>query len=146
MSLIASQNTLLQMENNTSKVRYEAGRKNLGSGELDKNAFLTLLMAQLQHQDPMNPMEDAEFISQQAQFTQIEKLDNLIAAVKGNSMLSEAGSMVGKTVEVVLESGETRIGRVDSVKIGTDGVGLIMGDSTFTMDQVVQIFADAPVE
>lgn len=144
MSLISSQNTLLQMENNTNKVRYEEGRKNLGSGKLDKDAFLTLLMAQLQHQDPMNPMEDAEFISQQAQFTQIEKLDSLINAVKGNSMLSEAGSMVGKTVEVALESGETQVGRVDSVKMGADGVGLMIGDSTYTMDQVVQIFADAP--
>ena len=43
----------------------------------DKDTFLKLLVAQLTHQDPLNPVEDKEFIAQLAQFTQVEELQNL---------------------------------------------------------------------
>ena len=43
----------------------------------DKNTFLKLLVAQLTHQDPLNPTEDKEFIAQLAQFTSVEELQNL---------------------------------------------------------------------
>ena len=45
----------------------------MGSGALDKNAFLLLLVTQFQHQDPLNPMEDKEFVAQLAQFTALEQ-------------------------------------------------------------------------
>ena len=40
---------------------------------LDKDAFLKLLVAQLQHQDPLKPMEGTEFVTQLAQFTAVEQ-------------------------------------------------------------------------
>jgi flagellar basal-body rod modification protein FlgD len=43
----------------------------------DKDTFLKLLVAQLTHQDPLNPAEDKEFIAQLAQFTQVEELQNI---------------------------------------------------------------------
>ena len=53
--------------------------------EMVSNAFMNLLVTQLQHQDPTNPMEDAEFIAQLATFTQVEKLTEIadgISALK----------------------------------------------------------------
>lgn len=53
--------------------------------EMGSNAFMNLLVTQLQHQDPTNPMEDAEFIAQLATFTQVEKLTEIadgISALK----------------------------------------------------------------
>ena len=47
------------------------------SKELDKEAFLKLLIAQLANQDPMNPMEDREFIAQMAQFSSLEQMANM---------------------------------------------------------------------
>ena len=44
-----------------------------GSSTMDKNAFLTLLVTQFQYQDPLNPMEDTEFVAQLAQFTALEQ-------------------------------------------------------------------------
>lgn len=46
-------------------------------GNLDKDAFLELLVTQLQNQDPLSPMEDREFISQMAQFSSLEQMQNL---------------------------------------------------------------------
>ncbi len=138
------QNSVLQLQNNTNQVQYENGRETLGTGEINKNSFLTLLMAQLQHQDPMDPVENSEFIQQQASFTQIEKLDQLIDVTTSSNVLGEASSLVGQNVEVRLDGGQTRSGRVDSVQFGSNGIGIHVGDSVYTMDQVVGIFANEP--
>lgn len=70
----------------------------LGSREiksnLDKDAFLRLLVTQLQYQDPLNPMDDKEFLSQMAQFTSLEQMNNMNA----NATKTQAFSMIGKLV------------------------------------------------
>lgn len=55
----------------------EDKRKN----DLDKDAFLRLLTTQLANQDPLNPMEDREFIAQLAQFSSLEQMQNLNKAL-----------------------------------------------------------------
>lgn len=49
---------------------------------LGQDAFLKLLLTQLQHQDPTRPMADTEFIAQLAQFTSLEKLTEIARSVK----------------------------------------------------------------
>ncbi|WDV47696.1 flagellar hook capping FlgD N-terminal domain-containing protein [Clostridiaceae bacterium M8S5] len=56
--------------------------KNSSLGAVDKDAFLKLLVTQLQNQDPLNPMEDKEFIAQMAQFSSLEQMQNLNKQVK----------------------------------------------------------------
>lgn len=70
---------------------------------LDKDDFLKLLVTQLSHQDPTQPMEDREFIAQMAQFTALEQITNLNKEFSSVSRLiatSQAIGLLGKTVEI----------------------------------------------
>lgn len=56
---------------------YDSQPKTQKSDSLDKDAFLNLLVTQLKNQDPLNPMEDKEFIAQMAQFSSLEQMKNM---------------------------------------------------------------------
>jgi len=58
-----------------------------GSGGVDKDMFLQLLVAQLQNQDPLNPTDGTQFVTQLAQFQQLETSLNTgqdIAAIRAD--------------------------------------------------------------
>ena len=65
------------------------------SNDLDRTAFLQLLITQLQHQDPLNPMDDRDFIAQMAQFSALEQMVNLNATFER----SQAYGMIGKFID-----------------------------------------------
>lgn len=67
--------------------------KNTGSS-LDKDAFLQLLVTEMKYQDPLNPSTNTEYMSQLAQFSQLEAMNNL----SDNYANSSAFGLVGKYV------------------------------------------------
>lgn len=88
---------------------------------LDYDTFLKLMIAQMQHQDPTDPMDSAEYMAQLATFSQVEqsimtnaKLDALLTA----SSLEQANTLIGRTITSA--DGETT-GKVVSVKITAEG-------------------------
>ena len=70
-----------------------------------KNMFLTMLVKQLQYQDPLNPMENTEFTAQLAQFSQLETMTDMKESMDKMSALQtsvnniQALSFIGKQVE-----------------------------------------------
>ncbi|WP_096550662.1 flagellar hook assembly protein FlgD [Ureibacillus thermosphaericus] len=56
--------------------------KRTGNSILGKDDFLKILITQLQHQDPTNPVEDKEFIAQMAQFSTLEQMQNMTKAME----------------------------------------------------------------
>jgi flagellar basal-body rod modification protein FlgD len=82
-------------------------RKFTGKSELDKEDFLTLLVTQLQHQDPLNPMDDKEFTSQLAQFSNLEQLQSInkgVASLSQQTIHQEmvnAANFIGREVRAL---------------------------------------------
>jgi flagellar basal-body rod modification protein FlgD len=66
---------------------------------LGKDDFLKILITQLKNQDPMQPLQDKEFIAQMAQFTSVEQLTNMATEMKAlRQTLGFASGLIGKEV------------------------------------------------
>ena len=78
------------------------------TNDLGKDAFLKLLIAELSNQDPLNPMEDREFISQMATFSSLEQMQNMNKTLEGMAEANKfsAVSYIGKAVAFTKGEGE----------------------------------------
>ncbi|MFC1751217.1 flagellar hook assembly protein FlgD [Pseudomonadota bacterium] len=83
-----------------------------GSNEMGQDAFLKLVIAQLENQDPMKPMENGEFLSQLAQFQSVTGIDDLknsvekLAGTFQSNQALQASSLVGRWVMVEGDEGQ----------------------------------------
>ncbi|MDR2006529.1 MAG: hypothetical protein LBP78_04735 [Acidaminococcales bacterium] len=99
------------------------------NGELGKEAFLQLLVAQIQNQDPLNPAEDKEFIAQLSTFSMLEQLQNMSASMSA----SQASALIGKQVtwqEMVSGVTKTYYAVVESVRVDGSNVYLVVDSQT----------------
>ena len=71
--------------------------------DLDKDAFLQLLVAQMKYQDPLEPTDNTEYISQLATFSQLEEMQNMTAGMS----LQRASGLVGQEVIVKVINAST---------------------------------------
>jgi len=114
-----------------------------GNSALGRDAFLKLLITQLQHQDPMSPMEDKEFISQLAQFSSLEQLQ----AVNQNTQsifLSQSSfsalNLLGRDVEYLdVENGDVVKGKVDCIQFEGGIPVLKVGDENISISQIQKV-------
>lgn len=106
-----------------------------GSDELDKDAFMQLLVAQMQNQDPLEPQSNEEFVAQLANFSTLEQMELMNANLETMavldqsnallSQLSESSNLIGKEVKWDdLDTGAAGSGIVNSVKL-QDGLTLL---------------------
>jgi flagellar basal-body rod modification protein FlgD len=109
-----------------------------------QDQFLQLLTAQLQNQDPFNPVSDTEFIAQIAQFSTLSSLQQLNASfgeILKLQQLTDGSSLLGRTVEY--SNGETRAsGLVQSLIVQDGQIQIAVGPDansitdTIGLDQV----------
>jgi flagellar basal-body rod modification protein FlgD len=111
------------------------------SGVLGKDDFLELLTAQLRYQNPLNPMEDAEFIGQMAQFTSVEQLSNVAAAMERlsfSSQMTESVALIGRTVTWE-KDGQPASGVVSAVSVDDGAIHLTVGADVIEPAQVQRV-------
>ncbi len=115
--------------------------------ELDKNAFLKLMVTQLNNQDPLNPQENGEFIAQLAQFSSVEGIENLNSTVEvmATSMQSsqalQASALVGRTVHVNSESSYLADGGAISgnIKLDSSTTNLVLSITNAAGELIDQV-------
>jgi len=122
------------------------------TNELDRDAFLRLLIQQMTNQDPLEPVNNEDMIAQLAQFSSLEQMENLnnsfeemtlrFDSLNGNidqlNFISAQG-MLGKFVEGVAASGEVISGTVESVHLDGSIVMLTVDGETMPMSGVIGI-------
>ncbi|MDR3120621.1 MAG: hypothetical protein LBU58_04725 [Clostridiales bacterium] len=132
------------VDNNTfvqqiiDKGKAEASARN--TGELGKEEFLNLLILQLRYQDPLNPVEDKEFIAQMAQFSSLEQMQNMSASQ--NSV--KGFTMIGKYVNATMKDEATGVnqeveGHVESVVMSGSKTYVVVAGKQIPLENVYNV-------
>jgi flagellar basal-body rod modification protein FlgD len=130
----------------TSTTSPTATTASSGTGSLgDQDTFLQLMVAQMKYQDPMNPTDSSQFLSQTAQFTALEKMtdvaDQMALLVQSQTAFG-ASSMIGRTVRWVDDTGAEQTGTVGGTTFTASGPLLSVGGRAVTLSQVTSIGDD----
>ncbi|MFP4022202.1 MAG: flagellar hook capping FlgD N-terminal domain-containing protein [Halanaerobium sp.] len=126
--LTSAQNTGISSRQKTND-QLETERESLdGNDGLGQDAFFKILITQLQNQDPLNPMEDREFVSQMAEFSSLEKNEKIYSLLEeklGSNQVIENSNLIGQEITANVE-GIDMSGIVDAVKSSDDKVFAVL--------------------
>lgn len=114
---------------------------------LSQDDFLKLLTVQLQNQDPLKPMEDAQFMGQMAQFASLEQtkeLNETVTSLSSSLGFTSAQQFLGKNV--TLNDGGTEVtGTVSGVMLVSGSPQILVGGKAYTTDKVTAVTLASPV-
>ena len=130
----AAQNTQYEQETQRESLT--------GNNGLGQDAFFKLLITQLQNQDPLNPMEDREFISQMAEFSSLEKTEKLYSLLENklsSNQVIDNSNLIGKEITANVEGVELS-GVVNAVKSADDKVlAVLENGSEIEINRITQV-------
>lgn len=112
------------------------------ASKADKDMFLQLLVAQMRYQDPMNPTDSSQFLAQSAQFTALEKMQDVAdqtAALFSAQMAFGASGLIGKQVTWNDADGVAQTGSVQGVTFGVDGPVLDVNGTELPIGSVISV-------
>ncbi len=147
MTSPAVQNQMLNI--NASASSAYASKSKVGDSNLGKDAFLRLMIEQMKSQDPSNPTDNSQMITQTAQFTQIEQLQNLNSNISTMNSYTQLNNIMDRYVELKDAKGGAAItkGVVSEVRVNGNDVSLVLNgqpDTTYPLSLVTK-FRDAVV-
>ena len=112
---------------------------------VDLNAFLKMLIAELQNQDPMNPVNNSEILQQVSQITAIQsnqRLSNTLDALRLQQNVATANNLMDRVVVALDDQNQQVIGKVTGVSIGDGVTKLQVGNSTVDLKNVSEILPE----
>ncbi|MDD6233744.1 MAG: flagellar hook capping FlgD N-terminal domain-containing protein [Lachnospiraceae bacterium] len=114
-----------------------------GSDSLDKDAFLKILVAEMQYQDPLEPSSNTEWVTQMASFSQIEQLQDVTDTINEQ----KAAGLVGKRIIIAASdntSGEVNYvtGKVQCIEKKSDGLYFSINDNLYSVDKLYAVVDD----
>ncbi len=116
---------------------------------VDLNQFLTLLVTEMQNQDPLNPMDNSQLLTQISQIREIgstNQLTETLTSLATGQGLTMASGLIGKKVSALDDKAKEINGVVDKVSVVTDAkdktkrtVKVHIGDSTVDINNIREI-------
>jgi len=114
----------------------------VAANAMDSAQFMQILMAQLTHQNPLEPMDNNEMMSQFSQLNSLQELRDIHTAMDKVSVSNQTAylaSLIGKTVKVSRPDGKFLEGVVDGVLAGKDTPQLRIGTEIVDLSDVLEI-------
>ena len=132
---------LTSMQNATAQKELKERLQNGPSTELGQDAFLKLMLVQMQNQDPTNPMDNSQMLQQQAAFTQINELQKLNQATSTNNMILQATALVGKEVSIMNPDDPTKTitGTVTSANFTSNTATVVVNGKEYPLGLVMSV-------
>ena len=115
-----------------------------GSNAFSPDAFMQLLLAQMRHQNPLDPVQDKEFIAQVTQMNslqELQKMTTMFQLFATNNNMTQAAALIGRTVDARMPDGTLETGVVSGITLnGADAV-VHLGTKTVPFASIVGIRA-----
>jgi len=124
-----------------SKINFIDSDK-VGLNALDADAFMKLLIAQLQNQDPTNPTSNEDMLAQISQMRSLQsnvQLTDTLTSLGVGQQLSAASAMIGKLIAATNDNGDPVTGQVSSVIVQNGTAYLQVGDQGIKLSQVTEV-------
>ncbi|HEY1406864.1 MAG TPA: flagellar hook capping FlgD N-terminal domain-containing protein [Spirochaetota bacterium] len=117
---------------------------------MGKDDFMKLLVTEMRHQDPTQPMADREFIAQMTQFSSLEQMQNMNSSMSSLNMkarYSEAYELIGKRIEAFDPQTNRKLeGDVTHVIRAQDDVRIVVNGSEVPLENVHAVYPSRPRE
>jgi len=112
---------------------------------VSENTFLTLLITQLKNQDPMNPQDSGQFVSQLAQFSSLEQMTQLSKGME-TVLENSTTSLIGQTVTVADSTTSTGFssGTVSGIVYFADGPAVQVNGKNYPLSAIQNVGSIAP--
>jgi len=113
-----------------------------GGNALDADQFMQILMAQLTHQNPLEPMNNAEMMTQFSQLNSLQELREIHTAMdklSGSNQVLYLASLLGKTVKVNRPDGKILEGVVEGVITEKDNPQLRIGTEKVSVNDIIEV-------
>jgi flagellar basal-body rod modification protein FlgD len=111
-------------------------------GNVNLDDFIKMLVAELQNQDPMEPMKNSDLLQEVSQIRAIQSNDQLNTTLQSVSLgqnLTNASILLGGTITGLNDSGDKITGMVDRVTLDNGVATLHIGDNTVSLNNVSEV-------
>jgi flagellar basal-body rod modification protein FlgD len=126
-------------QNTVQEILTRKSESTRNTGELGKDEFLKLLITQLKYQDPLQPMDDKEFIAQIAQFSSLEQMKNMSTSIENMKAYNLIGKLVAATYTDTTGKLKSVEGEVEGVRVVSGNVYLTINGEDIPADKVQEV-------